>query len=93
MPARIEDGVSRPGAVEIQIDGEPAMAFPGESLAAALIVSGHRAFRRTSRLGETRGPYCNMGVCFDCVVEADGALVQACMTPVHAGMRVTTGLG
>ena len=40
-----------------------------------------------------RGPYCNMGVCFECVIEVDGALVQACMTPVRAGMHVATGVG
>jgi NADH dehydrogenase/NADH:ubiquinone oxidoreductase subunit G len=33
-----------------------------------------------------------MGVCFDCLVDADGSPVQACMTPVRAGMRITTGI-
>ncbi len=92
MPARIDEGVSRPAAVEIEVDGRLLAAFPGESIAAALIASGRRAFRRTSRRSELRGPYCNMGVCFDCLVEADGAVVQACMTPVYAGLRVMTGV-
>jgi predicted molibdopterin-dependent oxidoreductase YjgC len=91
-PTRIEDGVSRPAAVEIQIDGEPATAFPGESLAAALLASGRRVFRVTNKGKELRGPYCNMGVCFDCIVEVDGVPVQACMTPVSDGMRITTAV-
>jgi D-hydroxyproline dehydrogenase subunit gamma len=91
-PSRIEQGVRRPAAIEIQVDGEATVAVPGESLASALLASGRRAFRRTERRGEVRGPYCNMGVCFECVIEVDGALVQACMTPVRAGMQVATGV-
>jgi D-hydroxyproline dehydrogenase subunit gamma len=91
-PSRIEQGVRRPAAIEIQVDGEATVAVPGESLASALLASGRRAFRRPERRGEVRGPYCNMGVCFECVIEVDGALVQACMTPVRAGMQVATGV-
>jgi D-hydroxyproline dehydrogenase subunit gamma len=91
-PSRIEQGVRRPAAIEIQVDGEATVAVPGESLASALLASGRRAFRRTERRGEVRGPYRNTGVCFECVIEVDGALVQACMTPVRAGMQVATGV-
>ena len=36
-----------------------------------------------------RGPFCMMGVCFDCLVEIDGVPnVQGCMTPVREGMQV-----
>jgi predicted molibdopterin-dependent oxidoreductase YjgC len=91
-PSRIEEGVQRPAAIEIRVDGEPIAAVPGESLASALLASGRRVFRRTDRRGEPRGPYCNMGVCFECVVDVDGAPVQACMTPVRAGMHVSTGV-
>jgi D-hydroxyproline dehydrogenase subunit gamma len=91
-PSRIEKGVQRPLAIEIRVDGEPIAAVPGEALASALLASGQRAFRRTERRGELRGPYCNMGVCFECVVDVDGAPVQACMTPVREGMQVSTGV-
>lgn len=82
----------RPASVEIEVDGEVTPAVPGESLASALLASGRRAFGRTERRGTLRGPYCNMGVCFECVVEVDGVPTQACMTPVRGGMRVTTGV-
>ena len=36
-----------------------------------------------------RGPFCMMGVCFDCLVEVDGVPnVQGCMTLVSDGMQV-----
>jgi predicted molibdopterin-dependent oxidoreductase YjgC len=91
-PSRIEKGVRRPAPVEIEVDGEIVAAVPGESLASALLASGRRAFRRTERRGALRGPYCNMGVCFECVVDVDGMPAQACMTAVRAGMRITTGV-
>lgn len=90
---RLHHGVQRPAAVSIDVDGARVEAHPGESLAAALLAAGVRAFRRT-RSGKPRGPFCNMGVCFDCVVVVDGdAGVRACMTPVREGMRVETGAG
>ena len=91
--ARLERGVTRPAPVEIEVDGARVEAFPGESLAAALLAAGVRAFRRTPS-GEPRGPFCNMGVCFECVVTVDGEPgVRACATAVRAGMRVELGAG
>ena len=68
---RIEKGVTRPEAVTIDVDGEAMPAYPGESLAAALLAGGRRAFRVTEAASPA-GPFCNMGVCFDCLVEVDG---------------------
>jgi predicted molibdopterin-dependent oxidoreductase YjgC len=87
---RIEKGVTRPEAVTIDVDGEAMPAYPGESVAAALLAGGRRAFRVTEA-GLPRGPFCNMGVCFDCLVEVDGRRLRACMTAVRPGMRVRTG--
>jgi hypothetical protein len=87
---RLSEHVRRPPAVAIEVDGAPVTAFPGESLAAALLAAGRRTFRR-ARDGTPRGPFCNMGICFDCAVEVDGvAGVRACMTAVRAGMTVRT---
>jgi hypothetical protein len=37
--------------------------------------------------------YCNMGICFDCLVEIEHAgrsqRVRACLTAVRAGLRIT----
>lgn len=88
---RLERGVSRPPPVAIEVDGTRIDWFPGESVATALLAAGVRTFRRTAS-GAPRGPFCNMGVCFECVVTVDGeGGVRACTAPVRAGMRVETG--
>ena len=44
---------------------------------------------RQARSGAPRGPFCGMGVCFDCLVTVDGRPSQrACLTKVAAGMDV-----
>lgn len=87
MPATRLD---RSATVTIDVDGRPTDAFPGESVATALLAAGVQAFRRTPS-GAARAPFCNMGVCFDCVVTVDGEPgLRACVTPVCAGMRVET---
>lgn len=91
MEARIDRGVGRPTAVEITVDGRPVSAYPGETLAAALHASGLRRFRSSNVSREARGMFCLMGVCQECLVEADGRLVTACMEPVRAGMSVSLG--
>ncbi len=79
----------REASVTIEIDGERATAAPGDSVAAAMFAAGISAFRHAPVDGGPRGPWCAMGVCFECLVEIDGEPNrQACMTPVHEGIRV-----
>ena len=50
---------------------------------------GQNSNRKTAVGGQQRGPYCMMGVCFECLVEIDGmANRQACMTQVAQGMVI-----
>lgn len=75
--------------VSITVDGRPVAAREGDSVAAALLAAGSVACRTTAVTGASRGPYCMMGVCFDCLVTVDGtANVQGCMTRVRDGMRI-----
>lgn len=75
--------------VEIYVEGRPVEAREGETLAAALLKADVVPFRKTPVSGQPRAPLCLMGVCFDCLVEVDGAQnVQSCMVEVHAGMQV-----
>ena len=84
----------RGGALTIFIDGAATPARDGDSVAAALLAAGHAACRITAVSGAPRGPYCLMGVCFDCLVMIDGvANRQACMIAVRDGMRVETQRG
>src|SRR4029079_16437631 len=88
---RLSHGIVRPEPVRIEVDGEVIDACPGETLATALLAAGRRAFRRT-RSGAPRGPFCNMGVCCDCLVVVEGLNeVRACMTVVRDRLTVRTG--
>ena len=79
----------REASITIEIDGRPVAAAPGDSVAAAMVAAGIAAFRRAPVGGEPRGPWCAMGVCFECLVQIDGEPNrQACMTPVREGLRV-----
>lgn len=77
--------------ISIIVDGHAAPVLPGQSIAAALLAAGIATFRRTEG-GAPRGPYCGMGVCYECVVTVDGQPgVRACTTLVAEGMLVETG--
>jgi predicted molibdopterin-dependent oxidoreductase YjgC len=80
--------LTRGPAVTITLDGEPVVAYAGETVATVLIAEGHRATRTTVG-GEPRGVFCGMGVCFDCLVVIDGVPnTRACMTFVAEGMDI-----
>jgi len=80
-------------AVTIHTDGRAVRVNAGISVAAALLDLGIAAFRR-SVTGESRGPLCGMGTCYECRVTIDGvAHRRACLIPVAEGMRITTAAG
>ena len=60
----------------------------GDTVATALWAAGVRDLRASSRLGEPRGLFCCMGVCFDCLVRVGGTPVRACTTPITHGLVV-----
>ena len=71
-------------------DGHAVSARSGQSLAAALTEAGQRALRQTAS-GGSRGMFCGMGVCQDCLVTVDGVPNRrACMTLAEPGQRVQT---
>lgn len=75
----------------LEVNGAAMTAMGGQSLAAALVDHGMWAIRRNQINGDARGPYCGMGVCFECEVEVDGRKhTRACMTDVADGMVVRT---
>jgi len=65
------------------------VAYEGETIAAVLLATGRRGFRRTRGRGALRGLFCGIGVCFDCLVHVeDRGTVRSCLTPVRPGMQV-----
>ena len=88
---RVALDVVRGAPFDILVDGRPVRAYPGESVAAALLAAGVLAAGHSARRGEPRGFFCGMGVCWECTVRIDGARMErACTTRALPGMRVQT---
>ena len=80
--------IPRGREVTIVVNGSSCAAFEGETVHAALLAAGYRGLRKTPT-DQTRGIFCGMGVCYDCLVTIDGKPNQrACMTPVMGGMEI-----
>jgi 2Fe-2S iron-sulfur cluster binding domain len=91
MFVRIADGESE--RVVVLIDGAPFEGRQGDSVATVLLLAGKVGCRRSFVSGEPRGPYCMMGVCFECLVRVDGiGGMQACMIPIRPEMRIETSI-
>lgn len=77
----------------VLVDGVETPAWPGETVASVLLRSP-AAWRATPVSGAPRAPYCQMGVCFDCLAVVDGvASTQGCLVPVCEGMRIERQAG
>ncbi|MCF6326827.1 MAG: (2Fe-2S)-binding protein [Devosiaceae bacterium] len=80
--------------VTIFVNGREIVASGRDTVATCLLVAGELAFQYNKASGEPRGPYCMMGVCFECLVTIDGVPdLQACLVPVEPGMRIETQKG
>ena len=74
--------------VKFYFEDEMMTAIDGDNVAAALLKAGKIQFR-TAKKHDTRGPYCMMGVCFECLVEIDGrSNQQACQAMIRDGMQI-----
>jgi len=86
---RTKRGVARQQAFKIQVNDREVTAYPGETIATVLLAEGHKIFRHSALSGEPRGPFCGMGLCFDCLVTVNGKPnVRACITYVQPGDKV-----
>jgi aerobic-type carbon monoxide dehydrogenase small subunit (CoxS/CutS family) len=76
-------------AVQLKINGVAVRVPRGSTVAAAVLLAGRSAFRR-SVSGELRGPLCGMGICFECRATVDGQPhVRSCQLLCREGMEVT----
>lgn len=77
------------GEVLVTVEGQVVRVPEGASAAAAMLLAGITATRETPVTGAPRGPYCMMGICFDCLAEIDGTPnLQSCMVAVRPGMAI-----
>lgn len=82
--------MNTPETVALRINGQPLSVAAGTSVAAALRIAdaAHMGLTRRSVLGQTRAPFCGMGVCQECRVNIDGRRRLACQTRCEDGMVV-----
>ena len=79
-----------PEPIQLVVNGSPVRVAAGTTVAAAILIAGQAAFRR-SVTGEPRGPLCGMGICFECRVTIDGVVHRrSCQTLCRSGMDVRT---
>ena len=80
--------------IEIEYDGKNLVGYEGQTVAAILTANGIRSFRYTALTHESRGLYCGIGQCTDCIMVIDGRPnIKACMTLARNGMKVETQHG
>jgi thioredoxin reductase/bacterioferritin-associated ferredoxin len=88
MRARGTETAVQQGFLEVHFEDRILHARRGETLAATLTAHGEKSLRHTAG-NASRGLFCGMGVCQDCLVEVDGMPNQrACMTKVDRPMNV-----
>lgn len=80
------------GTVTLRVDGREFEVSAHRTVAAALMAEGERAgWRTTRREGTSRGLFCGIGVCFDCLATVDGKpTVRTCLVTVRDGMNIET---
>ena len=81
-------------AFTITYDGQPLPVVAGQTVAAALIASGHIGWRQTREHRSPRGLFCGIGVCFDCLITLNGTRsVRACLVSAEPGDVVSSQQG
>ena len=77
--------------ITFTFNGRELKGYAGEAIAAALLANRIRTLRHHEKSGRPRGIYCGIGHCYECRVTVDGVPgVRSCLTPLQAGMVVTS---
>ena len=74
--------------IVIRLNGKPVTVQAGTTVAASMLTAG--APCRTSVTGKPRGPFCGMGICFECRVTINGIRhIRGCQVRCEAGMDIS----
>lgn len=75
--------------IALCINGKHVLVPVGATVAVAMILAGEAC--RKSVTGESRGPLCGMGICFECRAVVDGnPHSRTCQLVCQPGMEVRT---
>jgi D-hydroxyproline dehydrogenase subunit gamma len=76
--------------IAFYLDGQSVTGLAGDTILTAALLAGHRLHKTEARQADRAG-FCLMGACQDCwVTTEDGQRLQACSTPLCAGLRLRT---
>jgi D-hydroxyproline dehydrogenase subunit gamma len=76
-------------SIALTVNGSPVSVGAGATVAVAVTIAGQAC--RTSVNGESRGPLCGMGICFECRVSINGTPhCRSCQILCEPGMDVRT---
>ena len=79
-----------PDTVILWINETEIQVSAGTTVAAAVLMSGRTGFR-ISVSGQSRGPLCGMGICFECRVTIDDLEhCRSCQIVCRDGMKIRT---
>jgi len=80
--------------VAIQFEDRTLRVPVGTTVMAGVMTADPGYTRTTAIGGCKRSGYCQMGICFECLMEIDGVPnQQACMIEVREGMKVKRQIG
>lgn len=86
--------MSTPPEFEISFDGTPIPCRDGWTIGAALTAAGIRSWRTTRHGQRSRGLFCGIGICFDCLITVNGQpSLRACLVPARPDDEVRTQEG
>lgn len=89
MLKRLHENSPTTDIVTITFEGDQLQVPVGETVLASVMVAGAGHNRTSPISGAPRAGYCQMGVCFECLMEIDGIPnQQACAIQVQDGMVV-----
>ena len=81
--------IKRNEPVTIFVNGKETLAYTGETVFAALRAAGYRVLNKSKAIGEVRGGFCGMGVCYGCLVSINGLENRrSCMVEVETNMEI-----
>lgn len=88
----LSSGVKMSGSSQFQIelDGKKLNAVQGQTIAEVLLSNQELIFRKTPK-NVPRGPFCGMGVCYECQMKInDVPNVRTCIAEATPGCSVET---
>jgi sarcosine oxidase subunit alpha len=78
-----------PSQLSVKVNGISILVPSGTTVAVAMVLAGQPC--RTSVSGQPRGPFCAMGICFECRVAINGKPhCKSCQVVCEPEMEVSS---